>query len=147
MIRLHREFRCFDSLSPVAIEGLGLELLAVTCRSSGAASRRPRWLEQAREIVHERCAEPMSVTAIAHEVGVHPVHLAQVFRREFGQTCGDYIRRRRIELACRRLVTTDDPLADIALDAGFADQSHFSRTFRRVVGTTPADYRRARRPR
>jgi AraC family transcriptional regulator len=53
----------------------------------------------------------------------------------------------RIEDACRRLATSDAPLVAIALDAGFADQSHFAKTFKRQTGMTPAEYRRSVRPR
>ena len=55
---------------------------------------------------------------------------------------GEYVRRQRIALACRSLAESDMPLADVAIEAGFADQSHFTRTFKRQLGVTPAAYRR-----
>jgi AraC family transcriptional regulator len=60
---------------------------------------------------------------------------------------GDHVRKLRIEFACHRLATSDTPLADIALTAGFSDQSHFSNTFKRYTGMTPAAFRRSARPR
>ncbi len=141
-MRLYREFAAFDSVSALAIEGLALELLAHTCRASVRNSRpRPRWLEHAREVLHARYAESLTLAEIARVVGVHPVHLAQVFRRVYGCTCGDYLRKLRIEFACRKLATSSEPLAQIALAAGFADQSHLTRVFLRMVGVTPAVYR------
>ena len=62
-----------------------------------------------------------------------------------GQTVAAYIRQKRIEYACRALAETDAPLADVALAAGFADQSHLGRTFKRIMRTTPAAYRAASR--
>ena len=62
---------------------------------------------------------------------VHPVHLAQTFRKFYRCTIGDYVRSLRIEFACRQLAATKMPLSEIALLAGFADQSHFTRTFRK----------------
>jgi AraC family transcriptional regulator len=75
-------------------------------------------------------------------VGVHPVTLARGFRRRFGCTMGDYVRQRRIERAMEQLRSSHDSLAEIALQNGFADQSHFSNLFRRTVGLSPSRYRR-----
>jgi AraC family transcriptional regulator len=72
---------------------------------------------------------------------VHPVHLAREFRRFEHCTIGEYVRRLRIEQACRRLTHSTDPIAAIAAEAGFADQSHFARTFKRVVGMSPVQFR------
>jgi AraC family transcriptional regulator len=80
-------------------------------------------------------------------VGVHPAHLARVFRQQYGCTLGDYVRRLRVEFACRRMTTGDTPLVEIALAAGFADQSHFTKTFKSLVGITPAEFQRQFRPR
>ena len=54
------------------------------------------------------------------------------------------VRRLRIEYAKIQLLRTDEPLAAIAVDSGFADQSHFTRTFARVEGTTPGRFRSRR---
>jgi AraC-like DNA-binding protein len=56
-----------------------------------------------------------------------------------------YVHGLRIEWARTRIARDDTPLADLALDAGFADQAHFSRVFRRVTGSTPSQYRRRTR--
>jgi AraC family transcriptional regulator len=65
-----------------------------------------------------------------------------VFRQEYGCTLGDYLRNLRIGFASRRLATSSAPLAEIALAAGFADQSHFTKAFRRATGMTPVAWRR-----
>ncbi len=70
--------------------------------------------------IHAHFAERLTLDEIAAHAGVHPVHLATVFRRRFDCTIGDYIRDRRIEYASRELTTSSTPLALIALDAGFA---------------------------
>jgi AraC family transcriptional regulator len=51
----------------------------------------------------------------------------------------------RIEYACNELATTESPIVDIALSAGFCDQSHFTRTFKRLTGLVPSQYRDALR--
>ena len=72
---------------------------------------------------------------------MHPVHLARQFRASQGCTVGEYIRRVRVGFARRELVMTDKPIAEIALSAGFFDQSQLTKTFKRVTGRTPAAYR------
>jgi AraC-like DNA-binding protein len=64
-----------------------------------------------------------------------------------GCTVTGYVHRLRIDWARERLERSDMPLADVALDVGFADQAHFTRVFRRVTGSTPSEYRRRSRPR
>lgn len=149
--RLFREFCNGDVFSRLVIEALALEILAEASRHSAKCARRvaaPCWLEQARELLHERCCERLSQTEIAELVGVHPVHLAREFRRFYRCTIGEYLRRLRVEFACRQLSSASDaPLSEIALAAGFFDQSHFARTFKMLVGTTPNQYRIASRSR
>ena len=68
---------------------------------------------------------------------MHPVYLACAFRRHYRCTIGEYVRQLRVESACRELSKANTPLSQIALTAGFTDQSQFSRTFKRVIGLTP----------
>jgi AraC family transcriptional regulator len=142
--RLYREYRRPDGASPLALEGLALEILAEASRQVVLAPERtpPRWLRRARELLHDRFSEDLSFDEIATEVGVHPVHLARTFRRHFGCTQGEYVRKLRVEFACQRLATTDTPLVEIALAAGFSDQSHFTKTFRHRTRMTPGEFRR-----
>lgn len=148
-MRLYGESRRIDDFTPLAIEGLALELLAEGSRRLAQESigRPPRWLERAREILRERFREPPSLAETADAVGVHPVHLAREFRRRYHCTAGEYVRRLRIEYVCREMVSSDAPLVDIALTAGFSHQAHFSRSFKSIMGMTPTEYRALRRPR
>ena len=146
--RLYREFRQMDEVSSLVIEGLALEMFAATSRRYGArmsGQRTPRWVERARELIHTRFPESLTLSSLASTVGVHPVHLARVFRRHYRSTIGEYVRQVRIEFASRELSLSDAPLAEIAAAAGFADQSHFSKTFKRLTGQTPAEFRSSSR--
>jgi AraC family transcriptional regulator len=141
--RLARECRAWDAASPLVAEGLALELMAqVARRASPLPAAAPPWLRRARELLRDRCAGPVSVAEVAGECGVHPVHLARMFRRFFACTPGEYLRRCRTERAAALLRDTRVGLSEVALRAGFADQSQMTRHFGRAHGVTPAAYRR-----
>lgn len=142
--RIYGEYRQPDEVSHLSLEALFLEIAARAARrtrGAACATRTPRWLEQARDLIHAQFREPLTLTGIAAFVNVHPVHFASVFQESYHCTVGEYIRRLKIEYACRELSRSDTPLVEIALDAGFYDQSHFSRTFKRLTGMTPTAYR------
>jgi AraC family transcriptional regulator len=145
--RIYEELRVMDDAAPLAIEGLVLELLAAATRRSNGGHAggggRPGWVLQARDFLHADLAARRTLSDLAVAVGVHPVTLARTFRRSFGCSVGEYLRRLRIERAAVQLGGSDAPLAAIALAAGFADQSHFSNLFRRETGMSPSAYRRA----
>ena len=142
-MKIARELASPDAFTPLAVEGLALELAAHARRIGGSGA--PRWLLTAREIALDHALEPMSVSAIATQVGVDPSLLARSFYRHFGASIGEYVRNARLDWAASRLVRSDVPLATLALDAGFADQSHFTRSFKRRTGLPPGRYRRAHR--
>ncbi|HEU5050479.1 MAG TPA: helix-turn-helix transcriptional regulator [Gemmatimonadales bacterium] len=144
--RLHAEFRSADSAAPLAVEGLLLELLALVARGTrGERHGTPAWARRAYELLEAGYVGTLSLGVIASEVGVHPATLARGFRRAYGCTVGEMQRHLRLDLAARQLEQTELPLAAIAQEAGFYDQSHFSNSFRRHFGFSPLRYRRARR--
>jgi AraC family transcriptional regulator len=143
-LRIDRELHVDDAFSPLALEGLALELTATAGR--GPSARPPgRWTREAYELIHERFREMPTLTEIAGQVGVHPSHLARSFRAHYRESIGECARRLRLEWAASRLIGSDVPLASLAIEAGFVDQSHFTRAFKRRFGITPARYRAAHR--
>lgn len=148
-MKLYNEFRLMDEAAPLAIEGLLLEILAEASRHSKLKSDRntPRRIERAKEFLHAHFHESISLEHVAKSVEAHPVYLARGFRKHYRCTVGEYVRRLRVEFACSKLSVSDEPLAKIALSAGFSDQSHFSRVVRTHTGTSPAKYRKIQRSR
>lgn len=141
--QLYNEFRASDHFSSILIDSLVTQLLAHLLRQRRACPLRiPQWLGTADEMIRSRYAEPLPLAGIAKCVQVHPGHLAREYVRHYGCTIGEQVRRLRIEFACEQLSSTDQCLADIALGAGFSDQSHFTTSFRQHVGMPPSQYRK-----
>jgi AraC family transcriptional regulator len=141
--RIYNEARTEQLHSRLVIEGLLLELAAVLGRAPGnAGSRPPTWLVRVLDRLREEYSRAPRMDELAAFEGVHPVELARSFRRHFGCTAGEYLRHVRIDAARRLLRTSDRCLAALALDLGFASQSHFCTSFRRLTGYTPQQYRR-----
>ena len=69
-------------------------------------------------------------------------HFFRSFKRTFGETPFAFIARRRMLRAQELMLTTDEPLCQIALSCGLCDQSHFTRVFRRIIGESPNAWRR-----
>lgn len=127
----------------IVLEGLGLELAGRAARWIVDRDRlAPRWLMRVRDSIHDRCTSKLTVRELADEAAVHPIHLARSFRRHFDSSPGEYLRRCRIEKARELLTTSDLPLAELALIAGFSDQSQLTNAFRRATGHTPRAFRR-----
>jgi len=144
--RAQTELEDPDDLMPLAVESAALELITRLARSVRDEGR-PRWLNQARQHLHDRYADPLRLSDIALEVGVEPERLARTFRQAFGEPMASYLRRLRVDIAATELASGDLPLSRVAADAGFADQSHMTRCFARYLGTTPGRYRDERRQR
>lgn len=143
--RIARELRAPDSATPLAVEGLVLEILALATRADSRLDVRrapaPRWLAQVRDELHAQFLKPPPLHELAARAGVHPDHLARAFRLRFGIPVGTYVRRLRLDWAAGRLEAAES-ITHIAFAAGFADQSHFTRAFRLHTGLTPGEYRR-----
>jgi AraC family transcriptional regulator len=140
--RLYREFLTTDESSRLIIEGILLEMAGEFLRlRHHSASHPPRWLEDVREFIHANFTRRLTLETIGRAANAHPVHVAQTFRRFQHCTIGEYMRRLRVEYACRELAGSEKALPEIARTAGFSDQSHFTRAFKREVGVAPARYR------
>jgi AraC family transcriptional regulator len=141
--RMLREFRAQDDVAPLAMEGVLLEMLAESARSSDVSVglSAPAWLRRVREALDQSYLLAPALADLAAVGGVHPVHLSREFRKRYGVTVGEYIRKRRIERASELLSNSGMPMAEIANFCGFSDQSHFCLLFKKYSGLTPAKFR------
>ena len=142
--RMYKEFTGRDRFSALALESITTELLIAASRqiSIKPENKPPNWLERVREYLHENFSHSIGLNELAKIAGVHPTHLARVFRKFEKCTAGDYIRKVRIEKARQKIIYSKTSLVEIALETGFSDQSHFTRSFKNITGMTPTEYRR-----
>jgi AraC family transcriptional regulator len=147
-LRLYSAFKR-QTADPLVIEACILEMLGAVAgfeMPDRTGKTAPRWFRRVKERLQEGFREPLRMRDLARDAGVHPVHLARVFRQIERRTPGEYRQQLQVRAACERLRDRDWPLAAIASECGFADQSHFTRVFSKVAGTTPAKFRRAMSP-
>ena len=140
--RISLEIARADDLTPLALEALGLELLAVAARQFATAPRpAPAWLTRVRERLQDDFADVPTLDALSRIAGVHPGHLTRMFRRHYGRSIGAYLRDVRLDWTARQLARSSDSLSTVAVAAGFSDQSHLTRAFKERFGCTPGQYR------
>lgn len=113
--------------------------------SSGATQPPPtaHRLNRVLDIIESRIGEDISLVSLAQEAGMSPSSLTRAFSRAYGVTLHQHVMRRRIERAKTLLISTDEPVSDIAYGTGFSSQSHLATAFRKFTGVTPGAYRNA----
>lgn len=95
-----------------------------------------------RDHLHDRMAADVGLADLARFAGVDRFRLTRQFTKAFGQSPHAYLVRLRLREA-RRLLAAGAPVAQVAVDVGFADQSHLGRWFQRAYRLTPAAYQKA----
>ncbi len=113
-------------------------------QSTDAYAADDRMVARALRFIAENGHERIEVKHVVEAVATNRRTLERRFRKSVGRTIAGEITRLRLERAKRRMVETDAPMKDIALDAGFRDADHFYKVFVRVEGVPPTQYREAR---
>jgi len=101
-----------------------------------------RRLQEVKAMISARCCESLALDDLAYAAQMSRYHFVRLFRRSFGMTPHAWQIDQRIVLA-RVLIDLGMPLAEVALQLGFSDQSHFQRAFKQRVAVTPGEYRNA----
>lgn len=99
---------------------------------------------RAMEFAHEHLQDSLRLDDVAEELALSPTHVSRLFSRATGVGFARTVIRLRVSEACRLLLMSDLPVADICFAAGFSNLSNFNRRFREETGTTPRAYRTVR---
>jgi AraC-like DNA-binding protein len=129
-------------------EELALELVRGVLRRANEwkveapSATSARLASAAREILVTRFKEPLTLEAIAAELGCTKYHLCRIFRTCTGTTVFAYLTQLRLAAALRRLAGGEEDLSQLAYELGFSSHSHFTFAFRAAFGRTPSETRR-----
>ena len=115
----------------------GADLLADT-EDSASRAKPPPWLDRLKCELEHAALATVDVAARARAAGAHVAHASRLFRRCYGASITQHAQAQSVRRALGQLAEPDQSLSDIALAAGFYDQSHMNRVFRRITGRTPA---------
>jgi AraC family transcriptional regulator len=141
--QLHHELQRCDGYTETIVEELAYELAGCTLRSTGLNGGSRKRARHAQTLIRSSLRCPAPIAVIAAELGVSRATLYRDFKCAFGCSPGEYVRRARIDVAVDALSKSRRPVADIAAECGFYDQSHFDRCFKFALGVSPSAYRRS----
>lgn len=129
----------------LASRGLALQLLAEAVRVPVPPDLNavPNWITTARARIEEDYATTLRVSDLADQAGVSAMKLIRSFRSCYGTSPGAHLRQVRLDAALRLLEETSYTLSEVALSAGYADQSHLCRVIKRATTLTPGEYRKS----
>ena len=103
--------------------------------------REPNFkLERAADYIRDHCTQTLSLEDICEAAQLSPSYLIRAFKQHYGMTPHAFLVNRRIQFA-RDQLRSGKLIADVALEAGFADQAHFQRAFKQHLAATPGQYR------
>lgn len=131
--RLERESQLLWTLAQFIVRHADARPTAPTALPERLAVRR------AREYLDQRFADTVSLGDLADHVGLSQYHLLRVFRDALGMPPHAYLTQVRV-LRAKALLAVGQPIAAVAAEVGFADQSHLTRSFKRIVGVPPGRY-------
>jgi AraC family transcriptional regulator len=142
MLQLFRHYRDKEAQSSLTMESMILEIVSAVTANSQNVTFIPvhRW-RLLQEKIHDSFRESIRIRDLAAAAGIHPVHVARLFRRYAGVTPGEYLQHLRVQEACRLMQEPERSLSEIASESGFADQSHMNRILRRFVRCSPGTLR------
>lgn len=104
-------------------------------------------LKKILDFIELNIENQLSLGDLADEAGMSMFYFARMFKKSTGTSPHQFILERRIKYAKYLLIETEEPLVEVALSCGWANQSHFTTAFKRLVGVTPRHYRHWHEPR
>jgi AraC-like DNA-binding protein len=144
-----------DELTRRYVDGIAMAIASrvvaldnrLTSRTAIRISALPTWrLKRTIDYIDAHLSQRILLADMAKAAGHTRMHFAAQFRVATGISPHEYLLQRRIERAQTLLRSSEAPIVDVALEVGFANQTHFSTVFRRLVGESPRRWRRDNGP-
>ena len=140
MLKMQSEVLKGECSDVLETESLLIELF--TTEATVPVGNRPRWVVDLKALLHEEWNRELRLAELSEILGVHPVTISRYFRKYFGCSLGEYRRKLRLEKSVGMIKGSTKSLAEIAIECGFADQSHFTRNFKSATGFLPKNFRK-----
>jgi AraC-like DNA-binding protein len=142
LIRIQRARRAGFSCA------VGAGLLSILHRlSSGTETGRPESralhaipVTRAMDFIESHLHQAIALDEVAAHLDLNPAYLARVFKADTGESVGQLVARRKMELARERMLTTRMSIKAVAHSLGFRDVAYFSRVFKKVTGQPPREF-------
>ena len=134
-----------EYLMHYALSLLAMEISADYLKGCGeeTVSTTEKRVAEIMEWIRVNSKEGLSVARVAEAFNYNPNYLSNAFKKCTGMSLLEYITRTKIDWAKKLLLSSDDPVKNIAGHLGFADDKYFMKVFKRVEGVTPSQYRNA----
>lgn len=117
-------------------------LTSFSSNTNTLSASPPQWLEEVRHLLEASYHTVIKNQAIGQAINKHPVYIARAFKKHYGMSMKAYVKLLRTNGAIKSISSEEDILAGIAIQNGFADQSHLNRTFKARTGLTPNEFKR-----
>ncbi|WP_175623003.1 AraC family transcriptional regulator [Chryseobacterium schmidteae] len=139
--QIFKETKINDPSFELSVNQLLLKIFNQLSSQKENLGKKPIWVKQIDEILHENSTEKLSLEELSHTLNIHPIHLSRDFHKYFHCNLGEYLRKLKVEKSLK-LLNEYGSLSEVALECGFSDQSHFIRCFKENIGITPLKYRK-----
>ncbi len=141
MYQLFKETKLTGPATAAVIDSILIDILSIITKNTESVSQAS-WPRSVLEALSDQPDHNWDLQTLAVIADVHPVHLSRNFRRYFHCNLGEFLRKRKMVKALSLFPNGQLSLTEIAIIAGFADQSHFIRIFRETYGSSPLPFRR-----
>lgn len=138
--QIFKETKINDTSFELSVNQLLLKIFNQLSSQKENLGKKPIWVKQIDEILHENSTEKLSLEELSHTLNIHPIHLSRDFHKYFHCNLGEYLRKLKVEKSLK-LLNEYESLSEVALECGFSDQSHFIRCFKENIGITPLKYK------
>lgn len=142
---LDEMIRRFDSAPECDIELLASIIETVQIGKESAKKKQNELIRKIVAYISENRFSDISVEEIAKELNISYYYMCHIFKDKYNVSVNTFRTQKRLEIAMRKLVESDEKISEIATSCGFDNVSYFTETFSKMVGVTPTEFRAANR--